>query len=178
MRFRIQIFSLFIMPLVLTFSQEYSEKFISDPRVFGVNKIQPHAELFPYENSELSGARTKSESENYFSLNGEWKFNWVRKPAGKPEDFYKDDFDVSTWNSIAVPGHWELQGFGVPIYTDEEYPFTPDPPHVPKDYNPVGSYKRFFELPKGWADKPVVLCIGGARSAYYIWINGECVGYS
>ena len=73
---------------------------------------------------------------------GTWKFNWVRKPADRPVNFYKTNYDISNWKDIKVPGHWELQGYGVPIYTDVSYPFPNNEPFIPHDYNPVGSYKR------------------------------------
>jgi len=77
-----------------------------------------------------------------------------------------------------VPGHWELQGWSVPIYLDEEYPFPPNPPFVPHDYNAVGSYRKSFTIPDSWDGRHIFLHFGGVRSAFYVWINGDFVGYS
>jgi beta-galactosidase len=85
---------------------------------------------------------------------------------------------VSGWHDIAVPGNWEVQGFGIPIYTNIPYPFPADPPHVPHDYNPVGSYRRTFAVPAGWEGKQTFLHFGGVKSAMYVWVNGQEVGYS
>ncbi|MCP5106155.1 MAG: beta-galactosidase, partial [bacterium] len=134
-----------------------------DPGVFGRNKEAPHCTMVFHETIDL---------------NGTWKFNWVRVPGQRPEDFYKEDFCMDGWNDITVPGNWELQGFGVPIYTDEPYPFEPNPPKVPHDYNPVGSYRRYFSVPGNWDGRRVYIHFGGVRSAMYLWINGEKVGYS
>jgi beta-galactosidase len=113
-------------------------------------------------------------------LNGDWFFNYSERPAERPVDFYKNDFDVSKWNKIAVPSNWELKGYGIPIYTNIPYEFTknPTPPYIPEDPNPVGSYKRNFTLPAGWSEKEIFVHLGAVKSAFYIWINGEKVGYS
>lgn len=111
-------------------------------------------------------------------LSGTWKFHWVRKPADRPKDFYKNNFDVSGWDDIKVPGNWEFQGYGVPIYTDTAYPFPANPPKIPHHYNPVGSYRRDFTVPDSWKNREVFLYFGGAKSAMVVWVNGHKVGYS
>jgi beta-galactosidase len=132
---------------------------------------------FPDENTALS--LSTKESPRYLSLNGPWKFSWVKTPSERPQGFYKLDYSCTEWDEIQVPGNWELQGFGVPIYTDTEYPFPANPPHIPHDNNPVGSYRRSFELPPGWeSGHQVFLHFGGVRSAMYVWLNGQEVGYS
>lgn len=148
-----------------------------DPEVFAVNKEEPRAHFVHYSNLEeaLAGAQTSSA---YRSLNGKWKFNWVRKPADRPKDFYKEGFKVDGWGEITVPGNWELQGYGIPIYTNVTYPFPPNPPYVPSDYNPVGSYLRTFTVPEAWTGQEVFLHFGAVRSAMYVWVNGRKVGYS
>jgi beta-galactosidase len=118
------------------------------------------------------------QSPYYRSLNGAWKFHWARKPADRPVAFYEEAYDVSQWDDIPVPGNWELQGYGVPIYTDEAYPFPANPPHIPHDYNPVGSYRRTFTIPADWAGRQILLHFGGVKSAMYVWVNGTEVGYS
>lgn len=111
------------------------------------------------------------------NLDGTWKFKIAQNPADRPQSFYKSEFDVSDWSDIEVPGHWELQGFGIPIYTDVEYPFKPNPPKVPQDNNPVGSYKRHFNIPESWPGRDIYLYFGSIRSAMYVWVNGKKVGY-
>lgn len=149
-----------------------------DPKVFNINREEPRATFFPFEDSTLAIKNIPSSSKYYKSLNGIWKFNWVRKTDDRPIDFYKKDFNTAGWNDIKVPGSFELQGFGIPIYTDEEYPFTPNPPFVPADYNPVGSYKRKFDIPADWDSRELYLRFEGVRSAFYVWLNGELLGYS
>lgn len=148
-----------------------------NPEVVGINKEAARAAFFPFANGKEAHEQ-KANPSNYQSLNGMWKFHWVEMPAQRPLDFYKHDFDVSAWDEIKVPGSWELQGYGVPIYTDVAYPFPNNEPFIPHDYNPVGSYKRTFSVPKNWNEKEVYLHFGGVRSAFYVWVNGEKVGYS
>ncbi len=145
----------------------------------GLNKEPPHCTFLPYPDKETAFENNPSDSPFYLSLNGTWKFNWVRKPTDRPVDFYKDEYDVNQWDDITIPGNWELQGFGIPIYTNILYPFDPaDPPFIPHDWNPVGSYRRTFIIPKSWNDRQVFLHFGGVSSAMYVWVNGEKVGYS
>lgn len=148
-----------------------------DPEVFAINKLAPHSYFYHYANAEEARANWK-ESSNYLSLNGTWKFHWVKTPEERPVDFYQPDYKVSSWGTIEVPGNWELQGYGIPIYTNITYPFPKNPPFVDADYNPVGSYKRTFNLPNNWKGKEVYLHIGAARSALHVWVNGKQVGYS
>jgi beta-galactosidase len=142
------------------------------------NRRPAHATMVPFPDSESVINRRPQESPFYISLNGSWKFNWSPGPAERPELFFKSSYDDSGWSDIRVPGNWELQGFGVPIYTDTEYPFPADPPNVPVQDNPVGSYRRTFRLPEAWSGRRVFLHFGGVRSAFYVWVNGEMVGYS
>jgi beta-galactosidase len=150
-----------------------------NPAVFAVNKEPPHATgAFPYETRALALARAPSRSVYFLDLEGRWKFHWVRKPADRPVDFYRTDFDDSSWGDIPVPGNWELNGHGVAIYVNSTYPFKRDPPHIPHDYNPVGSYRTHFSVPADWRDREVILHFGSIRSAMYVWVNGQKVGYS
>lgn len=115
------------------------------------------------------------------SLNGTWKFKYVHEVAERPMDFFNEGYDVSSWDDIAVPGPWELQGFGKPIYTNIKYPFEKNPPFIKGLYDngsPVGSYVRTFELPESWMSDKIFIKLGGVSSAYYIWINGQKVGYA
>ena len=112
------------------------------------------------------------------SLNGIWKYNWCGTPAQRPQDFWKPDFDDSSWSDIKVPSCVELQGYGVPIYTNIKYPHPDDPPYTDRDYNPVSSYRTTFSVPKEWDGRNVYLRFEGVYSAYYVWVNGRKVGFS
>ena len=123
------------------------------------------------------------------SLDGTWKFRWTPVPGERIIDFYQTDFNDKDWKDFPVPANWEVNGYGTPIYVSAGYPFKIDPPRVmgePKaDYttykerNPVGQYRRTFVLPVGWeADGQTFLRFEGVMSAFYVWINGERVGYS
>jgi beta-galactosidase len=154
-----------------------------NPRIFSVNAEPMHATFIPFADEVSALKNDKTASPFYQSLNGTWKFNWVTKPADRPLDFYKPGYDVSRWKDIPVPANLEFQGYGLPIYVNETYewvkpPAQPDPPHVPHDYNPVGSYRRTFTLPDQWKDKEVFVHFGAVKSAFYVWINGRYVGYS
>jgi beta-galactosidase len=128
------------------------------------------------------------DSPYYRSLNGQWKFHWVKSPDERPVDFYKPDFDVGGWAEIPVPSNWEIQGYGTPIYSNIRYPHVRQPPKIvgplPPDYaaarepNPVGSYRTVFDVPKDWDGREVFIHFEGVASAFYLWINGQKVGYS
>ncbi len=147
-----------------------------NPSINKVNTMPFHAHFEVYKSAEL--ALQKSISEREKSLNGVWKFNYSKNPASRPSDFYKVGYNTKKWNDIIVPGSWELQGFDSPIYTDVAYPFPPNPPFVPTDYNPVGSYVTTFTVPSNWKGKDIILRFGGVESAFYCWVNGKEVGYS
>ena len=148
--------------------------------VIGRNKERPHNTSMPYE-SEDSCFLSPEHSKLYFSLNGKWKFNWVKKPANRPKDFYKVNFDDSSWDQIQVPSNWQMKGYGIPIYTNIKYPYsinTEKIPGIDHNYNPVGSYRKRFDMPKDWEGKEIFIHFRGVKSAFYLWINGKMVGYS
>ncbi len=154
-----------------------------NPLVFAINREEPHTFYIPYSSVKQALENIWEKSPYFKSLNGTWKFYWVRKPSERPVNFYREDYDVSRWNHIPVPSDWQMQGYGFPIYDNSDYPFlspalTPTPPHIPHNYNPVGSYKRYFTVPEKWKDRQIILHFGGVRSAFYVWINGKRVGYS
>jgi len=149
-----------------------------NPNVIGINKELGHCTLIPYSDIETALKADRKDSQFFRSLNGNWKFNWVNKPADRPLDFYKPDYDVSTWKLIPVPSNWQMHGYGIPIYLNSRYPFPPNPPYIPHDYNPVGSYRRQFTMPKDWKNRRIFLHFDGVKSAFYLWINGMKVGYS
>lgn len=151
-----------------------------NPAVLGINKLPYHATL------QLPSKW--KECKEIVSLDGEWQFHWSRNPEERPVGFEREDYDVSQWHKIKVPGNWQTQGFGTPIYTNIEYPFKRNRPSVtsepPKDWtayenrNPVGSYVTFINVTKEMLAKNLILHFGGVHSAMYVWINGKKVGYS
>lgn len=151
-----------------------------NPEVFAINKEAGRASFYSYASLEQALGFKREASPWFRLLNGQWKFNWVEKPADRPVDFYREDFDVSDWASFPVPGNWEINGYGVPIYVSAGFGFTsdPQPPAIPHDNNPVGSYRRTFELPAEWEGQRVFLHFGAVNSAMYVWVNGQKVGYS
>lgn len=152
-----------------------------NPEMIGQNKEPPHCTLIPYADVQSALKGEREDSPYFMLLNNKWRFHWVKKPAHRPRYFYKPELDVSGWDEIAVPGNWELQGYGIPIYTNVTYPFAPNnpnPPFIPHDYNPVGSYRTYFEIPDDWKDRQVFIHFDGVKSAFYLWINGRKVGYS
>lgn len=149
-----------------------------DPSKFNIGQTKPHVNVVPFPDLESALSGKREDSPFYKSLNGKWKFNWVRKPADRPKDFYLNNFDVNNWDEINVPANWELEGFGVPIYVNDRYPFERNPPHIPNDYNPVGSYKTEFEIPENWDGRKVFLVFEAIKSASYFWLNGEFLGYN
>ncbi|WEK38165.1 MAG: glycoside hydrolase family 2 TIM barrel-domain containing protein [Candidatus Pseudobacter hemicellulosilyticus] len=149
-----------------------------NPQIFGINKEAPRATALPYDSETAARADQYTASPYYRSLNGQWKFNWVKKPADRPVDFYREEYDVSKWKEFPVPGNWEINGYGTPIYTNITYPFPKNPPYIDHKDNPVGSYKRSFELPAGWNGRRIFLHFESGVAAMYIWINGQKIGYS
>lgn len=149
-----------------------------NPRMIALNKELPHCTLMPYADINSAKKGTREASKFYKSLNGRWKFNWVSKPAERPAGFKKADYDVSSWKEIVVPGNWQIYGYGTPIYLNVPYPFKKNPPYIQHQYNPVGSYRTEFEIPKNWKGRQVFIHFDGVESAFYLWINGKKVGYS
>lgn len=149
-----------------------------NPQIFQENKLPAHTNFMRYASIEKALNNDFKTSVFYKNLNGHWKFNWVIKPVDRPLDFYKTDFEDSKWAKIPVPSNWELEGYGTPIYTNINYPFPKNPPFIPHEYNPVGSYRMTFAIPEKWNKLPVFIHFGAVRSAMYIWVNGQKVGYS
>jgi beta-galactosidase len=157
-------------------------------QVFGINKQPTHVTYVPYATIQQALQDEAVASPWYLSLDGDWKFNWVKQPSERPVDFFKGNYDDSKWKNIPVPSNMEMQGYGTPIYTNITYPFKYDPPrvmgNVPDDWttrkepNPVGSYRRYFDIPANWNGKEIFIHFKGVQSAFYIWVNGEKVGYS
>ncbi|MBW8040419.1 MAG: DUF4981 domain-containing protein [Planctomycetes bacterium] len=149
-----------------------------NPEVIGINKEPGHCTVIPYPDTRLALKADRTASPFYKSLNGNWKFHWVRKPADRPINFYKPKYKVSNWKEIPVPSNWQMHGYGIPIYLNIQYPFPPNPPYIPHTYNPVGSYRRGFTIGDEWKDRQIFLHFDGVKSAFYVWVNGRKVGYS
>ncbi|MCB1142354.1 MAG: DUF4981 domain-containing protein [Leptospiraceae bacterium] len=169
-----------------------------NPEIFGINKELPHSTLTPFASIE----EAESGSSRYLiNLNGDWKFHFVQSPEERPIEFYKPDFNDSDWKTIPVPSNWQLQGYDFPIYTNMNvefarsgkmalpHPFDKippyftflsgvNPPYIPYDNNPVGSYRTKFTVPDDWKERKTFIQFGGVKSAFYLWVNGKQVGYS
>ena len=147
-------------------------------QVIGINKEPVHATFFPLK-SASDAFEEGLKSEWVQILNGTWKFNWIPNVKDRPLDFYENSFDASEWNDIPVPANWQMHGFGTPIYTNITYPFDKNPPKIAGiNGNPVGSYIRTFTVPESWNGKEIFIHFDGVSSAFYIWVNGQKVGYS
>jgi beta-galactosidase len=149
-----------------------------NPLINSINREPMHATLMPYESLEKALTARRFESAFCKTLNGQWKFNWVRKPADSPNGFFAPNFADSAWPTIPVPSDWQMQGFDIPIYVNIQYPFKPNPPFLESDWNPVGSYRMEFNLEASWKKRETFLVFDGVASAFYVWLNGEPVGYS
>jgi beta-galactosidase len=161
---------------------------IENPELLGINKEAAHATLMPYANLNEALIAKRHSSTFCNSLNGMWKFNWVAWPQMRPVDFYKPEFNVSSWKEIPVPSNWQILGYGTPYYRNLGYILRKDFPRVmsmpPKTFtayeerNPVGSYRRDFDLPADWKGRQIFLTFDGVDAGFFLWINGEKVGFS
>ncbi len=152
-----------------------------NPLVIEKNKEPGHVIAMPY--SDMASAYQRKESPWKISLNGSYKFNWVKRPADRPKGFHRPDFSADTWDNINVPGVWQLQGYDTPYYLCASYPPAINTkkkqiPSIDPNDNPVGSYRRTFTIPDMWAGRRVFIHFGAVKSAFYLWINGKKVGYS
>ena len=153
-----------------------------DESVNEVNRAAMHTHFFAYENAEKAGSDVKENSKNFMSMNGSWKFFWVKNADQRPTDFWKVGYNDKGWDDMKVPAVWELNGYGDPIYVNVGYPwrnqYKNNPPHVPTEKNHVGSYRREFVIPADWNGKDIVAHFGAVSSNMYLWVNGKFVGYS
>lgn len=140
-----------------------------NPKIFQRNRLKPRAYWIP---------------DTSLSLNGNWDFNYVSSPLLAPSPSHSEEQkDIAEnaeveWKPITVPGHWQLQGYGRPNYTNVIFPFPVNPPYVPSE-NPTGTYKRTFLVPSEWAESSQIrLRFDGVDSAYHVWVNGVEVGYA
>ena len=163
----------------IPFSEAQEHHDWEDNHVLQINREPARAYFIPF--GEQQGDRM-------MSLNGQWQFRWTKTPDERVKDFWRTDYDASEWKTLAVPANWEVNGYGTPIYISAGYPFKIDPPYVMKEpkkewttyveRNPTGQYRRTFTLPAGWQAGQTFLRFEGVMSAFYVWINGQQVGYS
>lgn len=155
-----------------------------DLQVNDINRFPLHTSFFTFASGEVSakGEGDKTQSKNFLSLDGTWKFNWVENADQRPADFYKADLDDSQWQSIQMPGIWEIHGFGHPEYVNIGFAwrghFDQQPPAVPTKDNHVGSYRRTIDIPETWDGKQVIAHFGSVTSNIYLYVNGKFVGYA
>lgn len=149
-----------------------------NPAVFAIGKEPPRATGFPFESRAKAIAGHRTKSDRFLLLSGQWSFALSPNADQLPSGFEKPDYDVSQWKTIKVPADWQAEGFDQARYNNITYPFPANRPLIPHATNPVGSYRRDVELPAGWSGSDVILHIGAAGSAYYVWVNGAKVGYS
>ena len=153
-----------------------------DESVNEINRAAMHTHFFAYENAEKAGSDVKENSKNFMSMNGSWKFFWVKNADQRPTDFWKVEYNDKGWDDMKVPAVWELNGYGDPIYVNIGYPwrnqYKNNPPYVPTEKNHVGSYRREFVIPADWNGKDIVAHFGAVSSNMYLWVNGKFVGYS
>jgi beta-galactosidase len=154
----------------------------NNPEIFQLNRLEAHATSMSYSSVAEALEGKRHHSDYQVSLNGSWKFLFAENPDKRNPDFYKMDFDNGKWEDIQVPAHWQLEGYDYPQYTNTRYPWIDtediEAPFAPTKYNPVGQYVKSFEVPKRWGFQPVYINFQGVESAFYVWLNGEFVGYS
>ena len=154
-------------------------KWLEDPRVFRINRLDAHSDHMYYgSEAEMEAGKSRFMQ----SLNGTWRFAWSRCPKERPADFFKEGYDTGKWDFIQVPGHMELQGYDKIHYINTMYPWEGHvqmrPPHIDWEYNPVGSYVTEFDLEDGLKEKRVCISFQGVEEAFYVWLNGQFVGYA
>ncbi len=152
---------------------------LEDPEVFQVNRLDAHSDHMYYQSEE---DRQSGKNRLCQSLNGQWKFAWSSRPADRPERFYEEGYEDSAFGTITVPGHIELQGYDQIHYINTMYPWDGKaflrPPHIDWDYNPVGSYVKEFDLEQPLLGKRICISFQGVEQAFFVWLNGQFIGYS
>jgi beta-galactosidase len=160
------------------FSLDQLNAYIENPAMVAENQEPPHVPLMPFSAVNQALTHDWKNSPYFYSLNGQWKFSWTINPLEAPQEFYRSDFEAGNWPDINVPGTWQMQGWGHNVYRNIPMEFGPyDPPYVPDFINPTGSYIKTFTLPANWQDRNIFLHFEGVKSAYWVWLNGEYVGF-
>ncbi|MEG1543143.1 MAG: glycoside hydrolase family 2 TIM barrel-domain containing protein [Tannerellaceae bacterium] len=164
--------------LLATALQAQTANFWENPKLVNEGVEKPRATFVPYEGKAQAMTGDKYNTPFVHSLNGTWRFNFSDKPSNRPLDFYKTDYVANHWKDIEVPSNWEMQGFGVPVYTNVPYIFPHNPPFLDNEDLPVGSYRTTFNIPEGWEGREVILHFESIAGAATVWVNGERIGYS
>ncbi|MCP5519131.1 MAG: DUF4981 domain-containing protein [Verrucomicrobiales bacterium] len=164
-----------------------------NPEMLGLRREAPHATFIRFPDAAAARAHAdvtsalaerRAASSWYRSLNGEWQFHWSPNVDSRPADFFRREFDAGGWDTLPVPSCWQMHGYDLPIYvnfmrTDDLCPWGKmDPPRIPADRNPVGSYRRTFAVPSEWSGQRVLIHFDGVESAHYVWVNGELAGFA
>lgn len=149
-----------------------------NPEVFAVNKEETRATSLPYPSEDLALKDDYNASPFFQSLNGKWKFHWVPKVAEVPQGFWEESYNVSNWVDMPVPGNWEFNGFGVPMYVNTGFGFRAKPPYIDREDSPVGAYRHEFTIPENWDGRKVFIHFEAGTNAMYVWVNGKKVGYT
>ena len=180
--------AMLVFTVPAAWAQERVPAEIEDPAITQIAKLPPRGNAWPHPDTRSAAASRYGESPWVRSLNGPWKFHWSPRPEQRPLNFYEQPSETRDWAEIPVPSTWEREGYGTPLYVNIKYPFHVDPPRVMgepdesytsfQERNPVGSYVREFELPDDWKGMRILLHFGGVRSAMFVWVNGQKVGYS
>ena len=175
-------------PFALTAQENNRYEEITNPKLTSINREPARSTFTSYVTEADAVINDRKNGTFRLSLNGKWKFHYVETFADRPTDFMMDRVDASRWPDINVPGNWELQGFGTPIYVNQPYEFCssgyppywdkPNPPYVSQEWNPTGTYRREFTLPGDWDDKEIFLSADGVRGAAFYYLNGKFVGMS
>ncbi|PKQ44631.1 glycoside hydrolase family 2 TIM barrel-domain containing protein [Confluentibacter flavum] len=180
MKIKHTILLLFITNSLHIVAQE-SSPFWQDETINEDNRMPMHASYFVYENEALAENGDWKKSENYYNLDGIWKFKYVESPNDLPKGFEKTEYNDNAWNDFKIPANWDVNGYGYPVYTNTTYDFdyliNINPPLVPIAYNPVGIYRKTITINKNWKGKDVFLHVGAAKSNLTVWVNGAYVGY-
>jgi beta-galactosidase len=152
--------------------------YIANTALYEENQTAPHAPIVPFVNREQAMKGEWTACPYVISLNGKWKFKWSETPEQASWDFYQLDYSVSGWDEISVPSNWQMQGFGDPKFRNVQQPFPSNPPYPPAEYNPVGSYRRNFTVPENWQGRRILLYFEGLKTAAFIWVDGQYIGYN
>jgi len=168
---------------VMSYSQQTSfltdiYSYLENTSVFELNQEEGHTPVVPYMSVNEALINNRQKAASFMSLNGTWKFHFSEVPEGAPAGFFEESFNDKKWDTIHVPSNWEMQGFGDPLFRNVKTPFPPNPPLIPREYNPTGSYRKSFNLPAGWKGKEILLRMEKTASASFVWVNGREAGYN
>lgn len=152
--------------------------YLENTQVFEENQVEGHVPIVPYLTVDEALKNNRSGATSFLSLNGTWKFHFANTPEGTPGEFFTENFNDKSWDTIHVPSNWEMQGFGDPLFRNVSTPFHANPPYIPREYNPTGSYRKTFTIPGSWKDKEIFLRMEKTASASFVWINGKEAGYN